>query len=662
MALVMVLVMMVIGSLIVIPTMTYAVSVMRANTTLSEKTKRVEAVKAGLRIALADPTKLYHTCDDAGQNVSIDIAGLQLSGVNVTTKCYMIGQESAQSAEQIRYGITATRLGEIAPSGLSGNVAPAMTTTTDWWSHTSLLSETNKIWQPNLASHGLDRRPAAGTEMPAGFQACTVYFPGTYVDPVVLDGPTYFASGIYYFEDTVTVIGGASVVVGLGGIPGCTSDQEAVFYAQTVPSTHNISGLGATWVLGKKARVVVDNTNNTALSLQFNARYVAPGEAGDAPSADVSIISVNGDLAADGVTGTNLSVPGVIDVPLSLVGSENAVPATSQRYVPSVYTPKPARPDAPTGVAATRYVGAARITWTAPYEGGSPITGYTVTASSNGATCTTAGATTCAITGLPSSSTTFTVVANNAAGSSAASAPSTAVTPGGTTSMVVPTKPATPTIKAYLSGAVQAKWTAPTDGGAPIKSYTVTASSGQTCTVTVDVAVTPPLACNLTLAPLAILGTTFTVTATNAVGTSLPSNASGGLTALQLLAGVPDAIIVPTPSVTYRAIIDVNLPSASAVTVDIPGYVSVPQGRFNLNNPNALDVEMRGAVLAAEFDVVDARIQPPTAPSIPVGFVETEVQRKFRLVTSSNRGHETSTAIVQVNQNGAYAINSWEVQ
>jgi hypothetical protein len=38
------------------------------------------------------------------------------------------------------------------------------------------------------------------------------------------------------------------------------------------------------------------------------------------------------------------------------------------------------------------------------------------------------------------------------------------------------------------------------------------------------------------------------------------------------------------------------------------------------------------------------------------------VQRKFRIVSTTDAGNETSTAVVQVNQNGAYAINSWEVQ
>ena len=49
-----VLVMMIIGSLIVIPMMRYATTVLSANTVLS-KTTRLESAKAGLRLSLADP-------------------------------------------------------------------------------------------------------------------------------------------------------------------------------------------------------------------------------------------------------------------------------------------------------------------------------------------------------------------------------------------------------------------------------------------------------------------------------------------------------------------------------------------------------------------------------------------------------------------------------
>jgi outer membrane protein OmpA-like peptidoglycan-associated protein len=60
------------------------------------------------------------------------------------------------------------------------------------------------------------------------------------------------------------------------------------------------------------------------------------------------------------------------------------------------------------------------ISWTAPaFDGGTPITGYTVTGLPGGATCTTTTALTCDIDGLPDTSNfTFNVVATNAVGDS----------------------------------------------------------------------------------------------------------------------------------------------------------------------------------------------------------------------------------------------------
>ena len=110
--------------------------------------------------------------------------------------------------------------------------------------------------------------------------------------------------------------------------------------------------------------------------------------------------------------------------------------------VPSVAAPititaaAPTAPAAPTVVTATPGNGSAGVSWTAPANGGSPITAYTVTPYV-GATAQvpstitgTPPATTMTITGLTNGTAyTFTVTATNGVGTGPASAPSNAVTP-----------------------------------------------------------------------------------------------------------------------------------------------------------------------------------------------------------------------------------------
>ena len=96
-------------------------------------------------------------------------------------------------------------------------------------------------------------------------------------------------------------------------------------------------------------------------------------------------------------------------------------------------------PGAPDGVAASAGNGRRPVSWTAPADGGSPITSYTVTPYVGGvaqpATTVTGSppATTTPITGLTNGTAyTFTVSATNAIGTGPASAASNAVTPGAT--------------------------------------------------------------------------------------------------------------------------------------------------------------------------------------------------------------------------------------
>ncbi|MGA2837772.1 MAG: fibronectin type III domain-containing protein [Acidimicrobiales bacterium] len=188
-------------------------------------------------------------------------------------------------------------------------------------------------------------------------------------------------------------------------------------------------------------------------------------------------------------------------------------------------------PDAPTGVTATPSNQSATVSWTAPFDEGSAITGYTVTATGDGTneTCTTPDGvtTTCTVDGLTNGTAyTFTVTAANTDGTSAPSVASTAVTPS--------TVPDAPTGVSGTAGDQSAtvSWTAGGDEGSAITGYTVTAT-GDGTNETCSSATTSCTVTGLTN------GTayTFTVTAANVNGTSAPSVASTPVTP----STVPDA-------------------------------------------------------------------------------------------------------------------------
>jgi large repetitive protein len=179
-------------------------------------------------------------------------------------------------------------------------------------------------------------------------------------------------------------------------------------------------------------------------------------------------------------------------------------------------------PETMTAPTAVRGDTAATVSFTTPADGGSPITGYTVTASPGGATA--SGSTTpMVVLGLVNgTSYTFRVTARNAAGPSALSPASNAVIPAG-----VPFAPVAPTAAAGNNQAT-VSFSEPANNGSPVTGYTVTALPGG------EVA-------SGSTSPLTVTGLTngtaytFKVTATNVVGTSAPSLAS-------------DPVIVGAPS------------------------------------------------------------------------------------------------------------------
>jgi hypothetical protein len=140
-------------------------------------------------------------------------------------------------------------------------------------------------------------------------------------------------------------------------------------------------------------------------------------------------------------------------------------------------------PDAPTGLTAAAYNQRAVLAWTNPtFDGGSPITVYTVTSAPDGLTCRAApDEAGCTVSGLDNGTAyTFTVTATSARGTSAPSDPAGPVTPA-----AVPEAPRNLHAVAF-SDYADITWSAPaSDNGYAISGYTTTLEPGHhVCTTT----------------------------------------------------------------------------------------------------------------------------------------------------------------------------------
>ena len=176
-------------------------------------------------------------------------------------------------------------------------------------------------------------------------------------------------------------------------------------------------------------------------------------------------------------------------------------------------------PSAPSGLTVAQAAGQATLTWVAPSNnGGAAITGYKVTATPGAATCATTGALTCTIAGLSNGTLySFAATSSNSLGTSG---PSAAVTATMGVANTVPGAPTAVTAALLTSpvtlpaGSARISWTAPVNnGGSTITGYNLSSSpAGKTCAG-------GALGCDLS-GLLAGTSYTFSVTATNTVGTS----------------------------------------------------------------------------------------------------------------------------------------------
>jgi Domain of unknown function (DUF4082)/Fibronectin type III domain/Bacterial Ig domain len=244
----------------------------------------------------------------------------------------------------------------------------------------------------------------------------------------------------------------------------------------------------------------------------------------------------------------------------------------SNYFVDVLYAPTPP-PGQVTGVSATAGEGSATVNWSAPTTGGPPskyvVTPYIGQAAQTPTTVTgNPPATGVTISGLTAGTAyTFTVQASNTNGTGAVSAQSNSVTPTGLTAPTAPTNvTATPASRQAL-----VSWTAPSNGGSTITGYTITpyiGSQAQTATQVINGSATSAAVSGLTN------GTsyTFTVSATNGVGTGPASTASNAVTPEDTIFdfGTPATIDAGDPSGTVLG--TVFTPSVNGTATGVRFY------------------------------------------------------------------------------------------
>ena len=343
-------------------------------------------------------------------------------------------------------------------------------------------------------------------------------------------------------------------------VPGLTNGTPYTFTI-TASNDYGISSTSATSSSMVPATVPSSPVIGTVSSA--NSSAVVPftyptNNNGDAISG-YTVTSSPGNFTTNGTT-TPITVTGLnpdLSYTFTVVANNKAgssLPSSVSNSVRAAIVPA-----TPTNIVATPAANSAVVTFTQPNNGGYAPT-YIVTASPGGQTAT-GTATSLTVTGLNNNvAYTFTVTATTTMGTSSASVASNVCTPG------LPLAPTLSTVT-YSSGTTASvAFTAPSNnGGYAITGYTLTRSDGATVTGTTSPLV---MANNFTDGVLY----TFTVKATNSIGTGPVSNTSAS--------GAPKI----TVNITYSSNATNVVISQSTITSAAVGWDGVAPIIANITN------------------------------------------------------------------------------
>jgi hypothetical protein len=402
--------------------------------------------------------------------------------------------------------------GSITVTGLTNGVAYSFTVAATNAKGSSVVSAASNIVTPRGAPDA-----PTGVSATAGDRQATISFTAPSNDGGSLITSYTATSENGGFTGTVSQAGsGAITVIGL------TNDTSYTFRVTATNALGtSVASTASNSVIPATTADSPTGVTATAADRQATVSFTAPLSDGGSPITQYAATSSPG-----GITGTlSQAGSGAIIVRgltngtayFFTVKATNAIGSSAASDVSNTVTPA-TTPDSPTGVTATAGNTQATVSFIAPAsDGGSAITSYTATSNQGGITGTLsqAGSGAITVTGLTNGVVySFTVRATNAKGTSASSVVSNTVTPA--------TPPDAPTGVSARVGNTQAiiSFTAPSfNGGSPITQYTATSRPGNFTGTLSRSGSGAIIVTGLTN------GTsyTFSVTATNAIGTSTSS-------------------------------------------------------------------------------------------------------------------------------------------
>jgi len=356
-------------------------------------------------------------------------------------------------------------------------------------------------------------------------------------------------------------------------------NTRAAGYATTMGG-QNLTVI-AQWIIAPPSAPTISSVTAADSSATIT---VAPGVGGGAPISYTVTANPGGATCLVISPATSCSISPLTNgttYTFSATATNSA--GTSTAVTSSPITPAGV-PAAPGAVSAVRGNGQATVTVTPLAEsatGGKAITSYTITAydaagNAVGTPCQVIpNSTSCAVAGLANGTPySFKVSATNGVYTSNLSVASSSVTPA-----TVPGAPTSVTATTSTPNSATISLTAPaSNGGDPITSYTITsAPGGFTCTASA-----PATSCAINGSLTNGVAYTFTATASNNVGSSLPSTATSSITPIGPPA-VPSGVTATAGD--GGASISFTAPNANGST--ITGYVVSVLDQFGqpLNPP-----------------------------------------------------------------------------